>query len=256
MKRFVSELRQAFPTGEQVSVPDSVFKDPSIRGCPAPDDVLHMQGFEKALAHEINVLPWEMVNDAVSVTKIPLKQKHPLKGVVIFDLETTGLHPERGDRVIEIGAIKWTQGSRRETFHSLIQTDRHIAKAARSIHGIHPGMLENMPSAKDVFRSFSSFIGQSLLIAHNARFDIGFLRREFCRIGLGLSNPYGCTLRMSRKLCTGLPDYSLVSVYRRLCGEAPREIQPHRALHDAYLTARIWFAMINDKTTNLHKELF
>jgi len=171
------------------------------------------------------------------------KYLHPQNMIVAFDVETTGLSVERGDRVVEIAGVKLMHGRRIGYFNSLVSTGRRISRAAGKIHGIIPEMLEGMPGPDVVFPSFFDFIGRALLVAHNARFDIAFLRHEFRRLGFGLSNPHECTLRMSRRICPELPDHSLSTVYRRLCGEIPLGIQPHRALYDACLTAEIWLRM-------------
>lgn len=254
MKRLVPELHQGCPAEERRPAPELALKDTCFRRGPASDDRLRVPGFEKGLIHKIGDLLWHKGNAPALCAKLPTKQKCSWKEVVFFDLETTGLHPERGDRVIEIGAIKVSAGNEIEVFQSLIHTDRRISRAARSIHGIQSDMLKGMPSAEAVFRTFFAFIGQGLLVAHNARFDIGFLRREFRRCGLGLSNPCECTLRLSRRVYPWLASYSLAAVYRHLCGYSLQGIFPHRALHDAYLTAAIWLAITATNSTTILKK--
>lgn len=159
---------------------------------------------------------------------------------VIFDVETTGLFPRRGDRVIEIGAVLIVKGEICEEFHSLINVPKRITKGAQRLHGITNEMLEGQPGPEQVFPEFRKFIEDATLVAHNARFDMAFLRSEFHRLGVGLSNPRICTLEMSRRLYPGLPEHTLTSVYRFLFGELPEDIQMHRALSDARMAAEIW----------------
>lgn len=118
---------------------------------------------------------------------------------VVFDVETTGLDPARGHRIIEIGAVAVSGDTMGEEFQSLIHTGAPIEKAARKIHGITQEMLVGQPDAKEVVTLFKDFIGASTLVAHNAPFDVGFLQWECMRAGLILNCRYRCTLKMSRK---------------------------------------------------------
>lgn len=159
---------------------------------------------------------------------------------VIFDVETTGLYPRRGDRIIEIGAVLVVGTEICEEFHSLINVPKKITNGAQRLHGITNEMLEGQPMPDQVFPQFKAFIEGAVLVAHNARFDMAFLRSEFHRLGMGVSNRYICTLEMSRRLYPDLPDHTLASIYRFLFGQLPEDIQMHRALDDARMTTEIW----------------
>lgn len=170
-----------------------------------------------------------------------VKNKQDLRcGWVAVDVETTGLYPKRGDRIIEIGAVSLKGGIVVEEFHSLINVSRKISKEAQKIHGITNEMLAGEPLPEQVFPAFHAFMNDSILVGHNVRFDMSFLRAEFHRLGLGLANGYRCTLALSRKRFPDLSDYSLASVYRHLFGVLPDGIRMHRALDDARMTAAIW----------------
>ncbi len=127
-----------------------------------------------------------------------------------------------------------------EEFHRLIDIGRPIPKAASRIHGITAEMLTSQPKAEEVLKAFCQFIGKGILVAHNADFDIGFLRYENSRIGQSLPNRHICTLKVSRKLYPGLPDYRLETVAKHILGIEIDKGMRHRALDDARLTARIW----------------
>jgi DNA polymerase-3 subunit epsilon len=165
------------------------------------------------------------------------------KRYVAFDVETTGLHLRRNDRIIEIGAIAVIGENIGEEFHTLIGTDKRITKAAQKIHGITQEMLSGQPKAEEALTGFQQFIGDSTLVAHNADFDIGFLGYEYSRIGRGLRNRHICTLKLSRKLYPGLPDYRLETLAKHILGIEIDKGRHHRALDDARLTARIWLKM-------------
>lgn len=161
---------------------------------------------------------------------------------IVVDVETTGLLPARGHRIIEIGAVAVVGDEMRDEFQSLIRTDAAITKAAQKVHGITMDMLMGQPEAKDVIATFKDFIGVSNLVAHNATFDVEFLRREFMRAGMGFVWRSRCTLRMSRKIFPNLPDFKLATVARHL-NISVDDTQRHRALNDARLTAQVWIAL-------------
>lgn len=171
---------------------------------------------------------------------------------VAFDIETTGLYPARGDRIIEVGAIAIENNKPAQLFHSFIRTDREISSSARKVHGIKREMLLNQPSPDEVLKRFHSFLSNSAIIAHNAKFDLKFLRHEYSRLGLSLSNKSFCTLELSRKFFPRLPDHKLETVYRHVAGCPTEKIMVHRALCDAGLVARIWMnfgvAAVNGKS--------
>lgn len=129
---------------------------------------------------------------------------------VLFDIETTGLYPKKGDRVIKIGAVAVKEGFMVEDFHSLINSPRKISKGAQKVQAITNEMLTREPSPEHVFPKFQAFMNGSVLVAHNARVDMIFLKAEFHRLGLGLADRYQCTLKLSRKHCPKLTHYSLV----------------------------------------------
>ena len=165
---------------------------------------------------------------------------------VVIDVETTGLKPLKGARIIEIGAVSIKDGKIMNEFHSLLNVPKRISREAQSVHGITNEMLACEPTPEYVFPQFQDFIGDSTLVAHNAKFDMGFLRAEFHRLGLALANRYKCTLEMSRKHYPHLEDHSLASVYRFLFGELPGDIHTHRALEDARMAAMIWLKMTRE----------
>jgi len=100
---------------------------------------------------------------------------------VALDVETTGFSPQNGDRVIEIGAVAIEDQSIIAEFSSLIDVDKRIPWHVQQVHGITNEMLNGEPKPDEVLPEFYKFIAGSILVAHNASFDIGFLRHEFVR---------------------------------------------------------------------------
>ena len=162
---------------------------------------------------------------------------------VVFDLETTGLSPRQGHRVIEIGAVAVEHGAIVGEFTTLIDAGVPVPPVVQAIHGITDEMLAGQPKPEEVLPLFSAFIADSVLVAHNAAFDIRFLRHEFARLNMGLPHRHVCTLEMSRLRFPHLPDRTLETVYLHLFPDADFIRQNHRALDDARMTARIWLKL-------------
>lgn len=166
-----------------------------------------------------------------------------LNHFIALDVETTGLSPRRGHRIIEIGAVAIEGGKLAGEFSSLIDAGRKIPLQVQRIHGITDEMLMNQPKPGEVISRLRDFLGDSIIVAHNARFDMEFLRHEFSRLSLKVNNNSACTLKMSRKLYPQLPNHRLDTVYKYLFGKIEAGIQRHRALDDAKMVARIWMEM-------------
>ncbi len=165
---------------------------------------------------------------------------------VVLDVETTGFSPRRGDRIIEIGAVTLEGETVTNEFTSLINAGRPIPRTATKVHGIIRKMLADRPQPEEVFPAFARLIRNTTLIAHNAQFDLNFLRAEFRRLGLRLPNRHRCTLNLSRRLYPNLPNHKLGTICRHLFDDIDDTAVRHRALDDARLTARLWRRMLKD----------
>lgn len=158
---------------------------------------------------------------------------------VVVDVETTGLYADRGDRVCEIGAVKYDGPQRREidTFQTLINPDRPMPFEAMSINGITDDMLADAPSASEVMSPFCDFVGDAVLAAYNARFDLSFIQMELQRAGLPLLTvPVVDVLWMARRLIPGLGRYKLEHVATSL---GVSDHQAHRAMGDVQATGHL-----------------
>ncbi len=160
---------------------------------------------------------------------------------VVFDVETTGLSTRLGDRVIEIGAVAIEGKKVVDEFHSLIHTTQPINPFAYAVHGISEQMLEGQPSANKVIPRFHKFIQNSVLVAHNASFDVRFIQHEFDKQKLKLNNICFCTLKLGRSIYPDLESHDLLTLYRQFYIKPPGRL--HRALEDARATAKIWIKM-------------
>lgn len=149
---------------------------------------------------------------------------------VAFDLETTGLSAKTG-RVVEIGAVRFRGNAIIDEHRWLVNPGMPIPESAQRVHGITDAMVADAPAFPDAYREFLDFIGQDVLLAHNARFDMRFLAAEAERHGLPQPTaPVIDTLAVARARLPGESSYrleDLVSEYKLPTGTF------HRGLEDA-----------------------
>jgi DNA polymerase III subunit epsilon len=104
---------------------------------------------------------------------------------IIFDTETTGLDPQRGDRMVEIGCIEMVNRvATGRTFHAYFNPDRPMPAEAEAVHGLSEAFLADKPRFAEKAAELIEFIGDSPLVAHNAGFDFGFLNAELAICGM------------------------------------------------------------------------
>ncbi|MDD3118687.1 MAG: 3'-5' exonuclease [Victivallales bacterium] len=139
-------------------------------------------------------------------------QWHELGPFTIFDMETTGLSPSR-DRIVELAAIRIDRDGVETRFQSLVNPGRRIPPAATRIHHITDDMVAVAPTFRTMIPEFMTLARDSTLVAHNARFDLGFLQEGLSRSGYELwkGNTMD-TLKLTRTAFAGLPSYSLQSL--------------------------------------------
>lgn len=179
---------------------------------------------------------------------------------VIFDLETTGLSA-RYDRVIEFGAVKVVQGMVRERLNLLINPGpgAKMSEAAYEVSGISLAQLRRKPEMAEVMPQILDFIGDSILVTHNAEFDIAHLNNELHLLGLDkITNPVIDTLSLSRYLFPESKAHRLGSLANRF-SVAYDTSKAHRAQYDAEVLYHIWAAMQvilhNEHGINTHEQL-
>jgi len=167
---------------------------------------------------------------------------------VIFDTETTGLRPTSGDRIIEISAVRVTGGRvlTGETFDTLVDPERPIPKDSIRFHGITDDKVAGQPVIKDVLPQFHEFVGDAVLVAHNAAFDIKFLKVNEKEAGISFDNPVLDTLLLSLLIEGDAEDHSLEGVCERLHITIEDR---HRALGDAVATAHVLVVLLERLAT-------
>lgn len=167
---------------------------------------------------------------------------------VVFDVETTGLDPRSGDRIIEIAALRYKNKKTQASFSSLTNPQRKISPAAFEVNHIAQDMVDAAPAASQVLPKFLDFIGDACLVGYNVSFDIGFLESELKLLNQELPREKEIidAMLMARRILPNIGYYSLASVSSHLGISAPQE---HRALGDCVLTAEVF-----SKLTALIKE--
>jgi len=163
-------------------------------------------------------------------------------GFVVFDLETTGAKAPPC-RITEIGAYRIVNGKVADEFHSLINPDSPIPEFITMLTGINYEMVKNAPRFADVAADLLEFIGDSVMVAHNARFDMGFLNHELGRVypNARLLNPSLCTVQLSRQLLPDIENHKLNTVANYYSIDL---INHHRATDDARATAHIFVHLL------------
>ncbi|MEO8040985.1 MAG: exonuclease domain-containing protein [Acidobacteriota bacterium] len=165
-------------------------------------------------------------------------------GFVVFDLETTGAKTPPC-RVTEIGAYRVRKGEIVEEFHSLVNPETPIPFFISMLTGITDEMVKEAPKFGEVADRFLKFIGDSILVAHNAGFDMRFLNHEVGRLyeDYSVGNPSLCTVQLSRKLLPDIENHKLKTLAEHY---SVALVNHHRANEDAHATAKIFINLLGE----------
>jgi DNA polymerase-3 subunit epsilon len=161
----------------------------------------------------------------------------------VFDTETTGLNPSEGDQIIQIGAARIVNGRllKQESFEQLVNPGRLIPAAGIPIHGITQSMVQGKPDITQVLPAFYTFAQDTVLVAHNAAFDMKFLQLQEAHTGLVFSHPVLDTLLISAVVHPNQESHSLEAIAERFNITV---LGRHTALGDAFVTAEVWLRLL------------
>jgi DNA polymerase-3 subunit epsilon len=169
----------------------------------------------------------------------------PLSQLVytVFDTETTGLNPRGGDEIISFGALRILNGRllKDEVFDQLVDPQRTVPQESVAIHGIEPEMLEGQPTIEEVLPRFKQFTDNTVLVAHNAAFDMLLLKLKEKTTGVKFLNPVLDTLLLSAVVHPSQEMHSLEKIAERL---GVPVVARHTALGDALLTADVFLKLV------------
>lgn len=181
-----------------------------------------------------NGLPLELDEDNFIYLKTS-QSKISEQTFCIVDIETNGSCVKKGAQVIEIGAIKYKNGEIIDKYESLVHATK-IPEYIQEVTQINPSMLENSPVLEKVLKEFKVFLGDDLFVAHNIKFDYGFISDSFEKYDLGkLRNRKLCTIDLARR-CIESEKYGLRALKETLNIDVDNH---HRAYYDALATTYI-----------------
>ena len=249
-KRVELHLHTNMSTMDALIPPDVAVKTAKKWGHPAVAITDHgnVQGFPEAmLAAEkcemkvIYGMEAYFVNDTASATTGNYKGISFSDEMVVFDIETTGLSVD-DCKIIEIGAVKIKDGAIIDEFNIFVDPQCDIPEEITKLTSISNETVAGADTIDKVLPRFLAYIGNSMLIAHNADFDTKFIRRAAKDLGLPFNNPYLDTLALSRFINTDLQTHKLdtIAKYYNL-----KDFHHHRACDDVAILANIFFCMVD-----------
>jgi DNA polymerase-3 subunit epsilon len=161
----------------------------------------------------------------------------------VFDMETTGLNPSEGDEILSIGANRIVNCRllRDERFEQLVDPLRTIPWESVQIHGIHPEMLMGQPTIDKVLPGFHQYVEDTILVAHNAAFDMRFLQMKEKQTAVKFNNPVLDTLLLSAVVHPAHENHDLEAIAQRL---GVRILGRHTAMGDALATGELFLKLL------------
>lgn len=171
---------------------------------------------------------------------------------IAFDTETTGLDPRTGDRLVEIGGVELLNHvPTGRTFHVYLNPERDMPLAAYEIHGLSAEFLADKPRFAEIVDDFLAFVGDALLVIHNAAFDMAFINMELARVGRPPIPPHQVldTLALARRKHPGA-QASLDALCARYGIDNSRRTR-HGALLDSEILAEVYLELLGGRQAGL-----
>ncbi|WP_028125824.1 PolC-type DNA polymerase III [Eremococcus coleocola] len=192
-----------------------------------------------------------LVNDGEPVAYNPKEIALKEATYVVFDVETTGLSSVY-DKIIELAAVKMKEGQVIDTFEAFINPNQPLSSFTTELTGITNAMVEGAPQEDVVLKDFYDFSQNTILVAHNASFDIGFLNKGYERIGIeNTPIPVIDTLELSRMVNPHLKSHRLNTLAKRYGVNLE---QHHRAVYDSETTGYLMYKLLDQALADFGME--
>lgn len=184
-----------------------------------------------------------LVHDGVPIAYDPIDQTLPDATYIVFDVETTGLSATY-DKIIELAAVKIHDGNIIDKFERFVNPHQTLSATTIDLTGITDDMVRDAPELSDVTREFHEFIGDAIVVAHNASFDMGFLYEAYRQSGIDKNDhPVIDTLELARFLHPELKNHRLGTLAKRFNIELT---QAHRAIYDCEATGYLLMHLLKE----------
>lgn len=255
-KRVELHVHTRFSALDALTDPDAIVKRAAYWGMPAIAVTDHgvCQAFpdmwKAGKKHGVKIIygmECYFVNDVDGTTALNGESTLPLDTeIVAFDIETTGLNAG-SDRMTEIGAVIFSGDEVKESFNTFVNPGMHIPAEITQLTGIKDSDVKDAPGEEEALRAFLEFAGGRPLVAHNARFDTGFMSAAADRCGIDFDPVFLDTLPLAQALLPDLKRHKLDMVSNRL---SLPDFNHHRASDDALVCGRImgrFIAMLKEQ---------
>ncbi|WP_284639104.1 PolC-type DNA polymerase III [Paenibacillus silviterrae] len=188
-----------------------------------------------------------IVDDSVLVVMNPEERDLREAEYVVFDIETTGLSVTN-NKIIEIAGVKMKDGKEIDRFATFINPHERIPYNIQQLTNINDDMVKDAPELEEMLPKFLEFVGDSVLVAHNARFDIGFIQHNCKKLGLAeVTNPVLDTLEMARLLFPSMKNHRLNTLADKFKVSLENH---HRAIDDSIALGHVMYHLIKEATEN------
>ncbi|SET42428.1 PolC-type DNA polymerase III [Paenibacillus sp. NFR01] len=209
-----------------------------VQSFPEANHAAHKNKIKMLYGVEANV-----VNDSVNIVENPQPLDLKTATFVVFDIETTGLSISR-NKITELAAVKMCEGKELDRYSSLVNPHEKIPYHIQQLTNITDEMVKDAPDLEPVLRKFVEFVGDSVIVAHNARFDMGFIQASLKNLGMPLlTNPYLDTVELARLIHPNMKNHrlnTLADKYKVLLESH------HRAVDDTVALGGILNGLLND----------
>nr|WP_083180133.1 PolC-type DNA polymerase III [Paenibacillus yonginensis] len=184
-----------------------------------------------------------VVNDDVAVVLNPEPRELKTATYIVFDIETTGLSVTQ-NKIIEVAAVKMFEGKEIDRYTTFVNPHVRIPYHIQQLTNINDEMVRDAPDAEPVLRKFVEFAGDSILVAHNARFDVGFINAKLKELGLKeMDNPVLDTLELARMLFPSMKNHRLNTLANKYKVSLENH---HRAIDDTLALCEILNNLLSD----------